>query len=78
MTSTYKELMQLKRQGGKYFDNYDKLTPDEIEQMKRLNRHITITRADLLRQEFERQNKIKQAIQDKEDSNIMNLLSRGQ
>jgi hypothetical protein len=76
--SSYKELKQLKLLAGKYFDNYEKLTPEGISKMKRLNRHITITEADLLRKAFDRQNKIRQAIQEKEDSNIMNLLSRGE
>jgi hypothetical protein len=78
MSSSYKELNELRRQGGKFFRNYEKLTANEIEQMKRLNRRISLTEADLRRKEIERQNRIKQAIQDKEDSNIMNLLNRGQ
>ena len=78
MSSSYKELKQLKQRAGKYFHNYNKLTPEGISKMISLNRLIKITREDLLRKAFDRQNKIRQAVQDREDSNIMNLLSRGE
>lgn len=77
--SSYKELNELRRQGGKFFNKgHNNLTPDEMSQLRRINRLISITEADLRRKAFERQDKIKQAIQDKEDNNIMNLLRRGE
>ena len=78
MSSSYKELNSLRRLGGKYFDNYDKLSLEQITKMKQLNWHIRLTKNDLLRKAIEKENIKKQILQEKEDSNIMNLLSRGE
>jgi hypothetical protein len=77
MSSTYKELNSLRRVGGKYFDDYEKLSPEQISKLKQLNWHIRLTKNDLLKKIFDREKKKKQILQEKEDSNIMNLLSRG-
>ena len=49
MTSSYKELNSLRRLGGKYFDNYDRLPPKQILEFKHPNWHIWLTQNDLLK-----------------------------
>ena len=78
MSSSYKELNSLRRLGGKYFENYEKLSPKQILELKQLNWHIRLTKNDLFKKIFDRENRKKQLLQEKEDTNIMNMLSRGE
>jgi hypothetical protein len=76
MSSSYKELNNLVRQGGKYLNK--QLTKKELQQLDNINYVAKITREDLLQKAIKKQLAKKQAVEDYENNNMMKKLSRGE
>jgi hypothetical protein len=76
MSSSYKELNDLVRQGGKYLNK--QLTKKELQELDNINYVAKITREDLLKKVIQKQLAEQQQIQDYENNNLMKQLSRGE
>jgi len=75
MSSSYKELNDLVRQGGKYLNK--QLTRKELQELDNINYVAKITREDLLKKVIQKQLAKKKAVDDYENNNLMKQLSRG-
>ena len=76
MSSSYKELNDLVRQGGKYLNK--QLTRKELQELDNINYVAKITREDLLKKVIQKQLAKKKAVDDYENNNLMKQLSRGE
>ena len=76
MSSSYKELNHLVRQGGKYLNK--QLTRKELQELDNINYVAKITREELLKKVIQKQLAKQQQIQDYENNNLMKQLSRGE
>jgi hypothetical protein len=76
MSSSYKELSELVRQGGKYLNK--QLTKKELQDLDNINYVAKITREDLLKKAIQKQLAKKKAVEDYENNNLMKQLSRGE
>jgi len=76
MSSSYKELNNLVRQGGKYLNK--QLTRKELQELDNINYVAKITREDLLKKVIQKQLAKKKAVDDYENNNLMKQLSRGE
>lgn len=74
--SSYKQLSELVRQGGKYLNK--KLTRKELQELDNINYVAKITREDLLKKSIQKQLAKKQAVEDYENNNLMKKLSKGE
>ena len=74
--SSYKELNNLVRQGGKYLNK--QLTKKELQDLDNINYVAKITREELLKKVIQKQLAKQQQIQDYENNNLMKQLSRGE
>ena len=76
MSSSYKELNAVVRQGGKYLNK--QLTRKELQELDYINYIAKITREDLLKKVIQKQLAKKQAVEEYENNNLMKKLSRGE
>lgn len=76
MSSSYKELNTLVRQGGKYSNK--QLTRKELQDLDNINYVAKITREDLLKKVIQKQLAKQKAVEDYENNNMMKKLSRGE
>ena len=76
MSSSYKELNAVVRQGGKYLNK--QLTRKELQDLDNINYVAKITREDLLKKVIQKQLAKKKAVEDYENNNLMKQLSRGE
>ena len=77
MSSSYKELNDLVREGGKYLNKKNK-TLQDLKKLDNINYVAKITREDLLRKVIKKQLAKKQAVEDYENNNLMKQLSKGE
>ena len=77
MSSSYKELNDLVRQGGKYLNKKNK-TLQDLKTLDNINYVAKITREDLLRKLFKNNLAKQQAVEEYENNNLMKKLSRGE
>ncbi len=77
MSSSYKELNDLVAQGGKYLNKKNK-TLQDLKKLNNINYVAKITREDLLKKAIQKQLTKQQQIDDYENNNLMNKLSRGE
>ena len=76
MSSSYKELNELVRQGGKYLNK--QLRRKELQDLDNINYIAKITREDLLKKVIQKQRAKQKAVEDYENNNLMKQLSRGE
>jgi hypothetical protein len=77
MSSSYKELNNLVRQGGKYLNKKNK-TLQDLKKLDNINYEAKITREDLLKNAIQKQLARQQQIQDYENNNLIKQLSKGE
>jgi len=75
--SSYKELNDLVRKGGKYLNKKNK-TLQDLKKLDNINYEAKITREDLLKKVIQKQLAKQQQIEDYENNNLMKKLSRGE
>ncbi len=75
--SSYKELNDLVRKGGKYLNKKNK-TLQDLKKLDNINYVAKITREDLLKKVIQKQLAKHKAVEDYENNNLMKQLSRGE
>jgi len=77
MSSSYKELNDLVRQGGKYLNKKNK-TLQDLQKLDNINYVAKITREELLEKAIAKQLAKQKAVEDYQNNNVMKQLSSGE
>ena len=77
MSSSYKELNDLVRQGGKYLNKKNKTLLD-LKKLDNINYVAKITREDLPKKAIQKQLAKGKAVEEYENNNLMKQLSKGE
>ena len=77
MSSSYKELNDLVRKGGKYLNKKNK-TLQDLKKLDNINYEAKITREDLLKKAIQKQLAKQKAVDDYENNNLMKQLCKGE